>query len=333
MTIALGVDGGATKTEAILIDDAGRVLGRGLGGPSNYNAVGIEATQRHIGEAASAARRMADLDPSAVDGAFLGLAAIVSAADRALIHQTGVALELAAPERIGVDHDCRIALAGGLSGRPGIVQIAGTGSSTFGINAAGEGWRVGGWGQLISDEGSGYWLGVQAMRGAVCAYDGRIESTLLYDAVMDALHLTDINDIMPRIYVQGLAKDEIAGLAPLVLDAARRGDGAAQAIIQEGAEQLAQCVEAAAKRLGMTDEHLEIALVGGLFQAGEIMVQPFRAAVGKRLASFELIPAELPPAVGAAILALQAAGVELNPSALQTLRQAIQARSATKGTA
>ena len=82
----------------------------------------------------------------------------------------------------------------------------------------------------------------------------------------------------------------------------------------------------------MTDEHVEIALVGGLFQAGETMVQPFRAAVGKRLVSFELIPAELPPAVGAAILALQAAGVELNPSALQTLRQAIQARSATKGT-
>ena len=211
MTIALGVDGGATKTEAILINDAGRVLGWGLGGPSNYNAVGIEATQRHIGEAAGAACRMADLDPGAVDGAFLGLAAIVSAADRALIHQAGVALELAAPERIGVDHDCRIALAGGLSGRPGIVQIAGTGSSTFGINAAGEGWRVGGWGQLISDEGSGYWLGVQAMRGAVCAYDGRLEGTLLYDAVMDALNLTDINDIMPLIYVQGLAKDEIAG--------------------------------------------------------------------------------------------------------------------------
>jgi glucosamine kinase len=319
MTIVLGVDGGATKTEAVLLDARGQVLGRGFGGPSNYNAVGIEATQRHIGEAAAAACAAAHIDRDAVDAAFLGLAAIVSAADRALIHRAGVALELAPPEKIGVDHDCRIALAGGLSGRPGIVQIAGTGSSTFGINAAGEGWRVGGWGQLISDEGSGYWLGIQAMRASVCAADGRLAGTVLYEAVMAALNLSDINDIMPLIYVQGMAKNEIAGLAPLVLDAAQGGDRAAQQIINEGADLLAECVEAAAERLGMNDETVEIALVGGLFQAGEVIVGPFRTALRSRLADFRLIPAELPPSAGAAILALELAGERLSTDAQAAL--------------
>jgi N-acetylglucosamine kinase-like BadF-type ATPase len=107
------------------------------------------------------------------------MAGVVSPTDRAIMANIAQSLTLAPADRVGVDHDCRIALAGGLSGRPGMVQIAGTGSSTFGVNASGESWRAGGWGQLISDEGSGYWLGVQAMQTAVRAFDGRLPPTLL----------------------------------------------------------------------------------------------------------------------------------------------------------
>ena len=121
-----------------------------------------------------------------------------------------MSLDLAAADRIGVDHDCRIALAGGLSGRVGIVQICGTGSSTFGINQAGEGWRTGGWGKTISDEGSGYWLGVQAMRSAVRTFDGRDPETVLLPRVLDYLQIDHVNDIYQPLYINGLTKTDIA---------------------------------------------------------------------------------------------------------------------------
>ena len=140
----LGTDGGGTKTQAVIVDESGKLCGTGLGGPSNYDDVGIDTTRASIGQAVDAARQMAGIPQIPFAAVFLGMAGVVSPTDRGIIRDIAQNLDLAAPETIGVDHDCRIALAGGLSGRPGLVQIVGTGSSTFGMNVAGEGWRSGG---------------------------------------------------------------------------------------------------------------------------------------------------------------------------------------------
>ena len=147
----LGVDGGGTKTQAVIIDECGRVLGAGLGGPANYDAVGVEVAQSNIAQAVEAARQAAGIADYPFASAYLGLAGVVCARDCEIVH--GIARRLNLAAIVGVDHDCRIALAGGLSGRPGIVLISGTGSSCFGMNALGDQWRAGGWGYLISDEG------------------------------------------------------------------------------------------------------------------------------------------------------------------------------------
>jgi len=141
----LGIDGGGTKTAAVIVDEGGRLHGVGLAGPSNYDDVGVEAARAEIERAVAAARRMAGRATRRFDAAFLGIAGVVSPKDHAIVRAMAGVLDLAPPERVGADHDCRIALAGGLTGRPGIVQIAGTGSSTFGMNAADVGWRAGGW--------------------------------------------------------------------------------------------------------------------------------------------------------------------------------------------
>lgn len=321
MAYALGIDGGATKTEAILISSDGRVIGVGRGGPSNYHAAGIEATRQGIAEAVAEAHAAAGVAAGPCAAAFLGLAGLVSPRDRAIIYALARELHLAPDDAIGIDHDCRIALAGGLSGRPGIVQIAGTGSSTFGVNVAGEAWRAGGWGQLLADEGSGYWFGLRAMQSAVGAYDGRLGDTILLDRVQDALQLKDMNDIMQRLYFDGMDKSEIAALAPLVLDAAYAGDRIARELVDEGMGQLAACVDAVARRLKMTGAPVEIALVGGLFRAEDVVVEPFRAAVADYLTAFEVRRPELSPAAGAALLALDMAGAEASPAVLQALRQ------------
>jgi glucosamine kinase len=302
---ALGIDGGGTKTHAAILDGEGRVLGGGQGGPSNYDHVGVAAARANIAQAVRAARQACGIPDEPFDAAVLGMAGVVSESDRAASRAIAADLGLAPPERLGIDHDCRVALAGGLSGRPGIVQIAGTGSSCFGMNAAGASWRAGGWGHLLADEGSGYWLGLEALRAAVRAADGRGPSTALLPRLQEALAIGDINEIMHRVYVGGMTPTAIAALAPLTLAAASEGDAVALRIIGDGARELAACVVAVARHLGLDDGACELALVGGLFEAGDLVVAPLRAALAELLPGCSALMAELPPAVGAGLLALQ----------------------------
>jgi N-acetylglucosamine kinase-like BadF-type ATPase len=137
-SLVLGIDGGGTKTLASICDTQGHVLGMGTAGPSNIDDVGLEIASQNIAQAVSAARAQAKLEPQIFDAAFLGLAGIVSEPDREVVRGIARKLELATYAQTGVDHDCRIALAGGLAGRPGVVLIVGTGSSCFGVNAVGD---------------------------------------------------------------------------------------------------------------------------------------------------------------------------------------------------
>jgi N-acetylglucosamine kinase-like BadF-type ATPase len=253
---------------------------------------------------------------------FLGMAGVVSAEDHAIIHGIAERLRLAPPGSVGVDHDCRIALAGGLSGRPGIVLIVGTGSSCYGRNAAGEGWMTGGRGHLIADEGSGYWLGIQAMRAAVMAHDGRLGDTLLLPAVLNALGIRHMDEVLHRLYVVGMSRAEIATLGPLVIEAARAGDATALDLLALGAEELARCVWAAARHLGMDQEPVSVCAVGGIVQAGPIVTAGLHRAVGNRLPAALIQDAELPPVLGAALLALEQAGTVLTAQVRANLQKA-----------
>lgn len=321
--IALGVDGGGTKTEAVLLDAAGRLLGRGLGGPSSFDKTGLDAATANIGAAIAAARAAAQLPEGPFDAAFFGMAGVTSEQDRDTVRSIGRALNVAPAAKIGVDHDLRAALAGGLSGRPGIVVIAGTGSSTYGINAAGKSWKSGGYGTMISDDGSSFWFGVRAIRAAAMIADGRLSQAsapLLYEPVMRQLGIGSVDDIMHRLHVAGISPAEVAALAPLLLEAARQGDAYALAAIREGMGELALCVGAVARELGMTTDRCELALVGGVFRNGELVIGPLRDAVQHHVPGCEPRLAELPPAQGAAILALQSLGVVMTPDMLAALR-------------
>jgi N-acetylglucosamine kinase-like BadF-type ATPase len=315
----LGIDGGGTKTQALIADEEGNVRGWGTSGPSNYDDVGMERAQAGIEEAVWIARQQAALPEAPFDSVFLGMAGVVSDKDRAVIHAIARQLNLADDQNIDIDHDCRIALAGGLSGRPGIVLIAGTGSSCYGQSGAGESWLAGGWGHLISDEGSSYWLGIQAMRCAVASYDGRLHS-ILKDLVQDQFQLTELRDLMHRIYVIGMSRSEVASLAPLVITAARQGDDVALHLLRQGACDLAQMVGAVADKLHFTGQPCELALVGGLFNAGDIVLSPLHVAIQNRLPDCRIIFPELPPASGAALLALKNLGISLSSTQAANLR-------------
>ena len=316
----LGIDGGGTHTRALIMDESGMICGTAQSGPSNYDDIGIEAASRNIDKAVILARNQAALSPEPFDAAFLGLGGVASAADREILKGIANNLHLAKEPNIGVDHDLRIALSGGLSGRPGIVQIAGTGSSCYGRNAAGENWRSGGWGPLIADEGSGYWLGTKAMKAAASSYDGRTRPTMLVSAVLAHLGLSNMDEIMYRVYNQKMLRSEIALLGPLVIKAAQAGDETSLCIIKEGAEEMADCVLAVARRLNF-EKGCELALTGGVFQAGEIVLSRLRMAVNQRIPQCKMIMAQLPPVIGACLLALELLDIKLPAKRITALER------------
>ena len=322
MKLFLGIDGGGTRTRAVLVDENGRFQGCGLAGPSNYDDIGIAAAQNNIKTAVTAAFHRTNTPVQTCAAVFLGLAGIVSDDDRAIIRTIASNLTLAPSEFVGVDHDIRIALAGGLSGRPGIALIAGTGSACYGRNAAGRSWRAGGWGQLIGDEGSSYWLGVQAMRAAVFAFDGRGPQTELESVILNHLHLPDLNDIMHHLYNVGMSRSEIASLAPLVVSTAEAGDEVANALLDQAAHDLAVSVTAVAAKLNL-QEQSELVLIGGLLTNTTAVRHRLQKELSKRLPSCHLTQSELPPVLGACLLALISQDPDLNTVIKENLKTAV----------
>ena len=304
-SFVIGIDGGGTSTRAALLDLEGKLLAVGQGGTSNIDDVGVQVAEQNIDRAVAAAEAQAGIARQPAAAIFLGMAGVTSEADRDHIRQIARNLNLAPDAAIGVDHDCRAALAGGLSGRPGIVQIIGTGSSCYGRTVDGRSWMSGGRGHLVSDEGSGCWMGLQAIRAAVRAHDGRGPDTPLLAGVLTALNINEIDDVLNRLYVVGISRAELAALAPMVVREAMAGDAAALGIVQNGADDVAELVEAVARKLEMGAP--EVCIVGGLLNTGPIIFESYRAAMLRRVPSADVKTAEQPPVMGAALLALELA--------------------------
>jgi N-acetylglucosamine kinase-like BadF-type ATPase len=305
--IVAGVDGGGTSTRVALCSLDGEVLGVGESGPGNYHNVGIEAVGRHVGEAWHSACRVAGIEQKPLDAAYFGFASVVTAEDRATVGRMAAAIGIAPPERIGVDHDLRIALAGSLAGQPGIVVIAGTGTSCFGRSPAGSTWRAGGWGAMLDDLGGSGWMGLQAMIAAVKAYDGRGPKTSLLARVTEALELDDFEAIMYRVDGKGLPRKEQAELAKLVTAAAAEGDVVALEIINRGAHELAMMVATVDQRLSLSQQlgEVPVAVTGGLVNAGDVFMDPLREVLARCAPHCSLVVPQLPPVLGAAWLAIE----------------------------
>ena len=319
--IVLGIDGGATSTKAVLATTQGVILGYGQGGPAFTDDVSVDSTRKNIRTAAKQAWAAYGQEARHADAAFFGIAGIVTEADCAFIEEIATSVNLADPDFIDVDHDVRIALAGGLALQPGIVLIAGTGSSCYGSNAKGFACRVGGWGYLLDDVGSSYYLGVEAMRAIVRSADGRLGPTALMEPLMGALGIADIQEIITRLYFPRMRKLEIAGLAPLVLEIAQQGDEIAQHIVQEGLNGLAQLIEVAAQRLGFQPDQVLVTTTGGLAHSGEYYKQGLYEAIRAHVPGVQIQEPVLSPVIGAALLAIQLLGEGPSPQVISNFKR------------
>src|SRR5881275_3592672 len=183
MKYYLGVDGGASKTAALVTDETGKSLGTGIAGPSNHLRVGIETAARNIERAVNKAVVAADVATREIVWAYCGIAGADHPAHRQEIVDS---LNIFFPRgNFTVDNDARIALTGAIGFGSGVVVIAGTGSVAYGRNESGEEARAGGWGPTLGDEGSAYGIARAGLSAVLRAYDGRGPATRMMEILKE----------------------------------------------------------------------------------------------------------------------------------------------------
>lgn len=301
--LCLGVDGGGTNTRAALVDRLGRIRGEGRADAANFLRVGLKAAVGNIVSAVDQACQDAGIAKSQIAAASIGLAGVGSPKHRRQMHD---ALETTLGiSQMTIETDARVALAGATDLQPGVVIIAGTGSIAYGVNQRREYARAGGWGPAMGDEGSGHYIGRRALEAVVSAYDHRSQPTSMTQAVCQHFGVTSPPELPLAIYESPTrAMREVASVAKIVVQAAWEGDSAAQSILTEAAMELARAVVAVIERLGMQDETFRVAHVGGVFEAGKILIEPMSEAIKVVAPRAVIAPPLNPPVIGAAKLAL-----------------------------
>ena len=259
--LVIGIDGGGSSTVALVASADGAVLGRGEAGPSNLQAVGVIRALQAIADAVAAAFVAAKRPQAKVRSVVMGLAGADRPQEQQLIRFWAERAGLA--EHVRVVNDAQLLLAAGTPEGWGIALVAGTGSIAFGQAPDGRTARAGGWGYLLGDEGSAYAIVMSALQEVVHAADGRGPPTVLTERLLWAIGGQRPMDLIPAVYRGGWDRTALAGLAPIVLDAAGQGDKVAARIAAHGAHQLALTVAAAAMRLALPPDRLPLAMTGG----------------------------------------------------------------------
>ncbi len=299
--LTLGVDGGGTKTQAVIMDSAGKVLGEGRAGASNPLRVGVAAAAAAIREAVDKACDAAHALASDIGAAEIGLAGARREDVRASMHET--LTESLGIELIEVVTDADIALYGATNGEPGMVIIAGTGSISCALNRKGERACMGGWGPVAGDEGSGSWIARRALQQVAHAADGRTPETTLVKAACEYFNVDRPYDLLVALYAPTMTNSRIAGFSRSVIEEAKNKDKTARAVVAAAGRELGELAVSLVRRLQMQREQFSLATVGGVFAAGALVLNPLKREVERITPRALFTEPLMPPAVAAAHMA------------------------------
>lgn len=300
--LVAGVDGGGTGTRAVIMDEQKRVIGEGHAGPSNPLRIGIPNAATNVRDAIDRACAEAGVHRDDVLHVTAGLAGVRRKDIR------DVTLEkikhcLKEIRSIELLPDGDIALYGATDGQPGLVVIAGTGSICCGRNRQGKQVCAGGWGPIVGDEGGAAWIARKALQAVAHAADERGPKTALTAAALMYFKVTTPDDLSTAIYSPAMTNDRLAGFGRDVVRVARAGDEIAIAILQEAGRELGVAAVAVIKKLRMQNDEFPIATVGGVYGAGDLVLESMREEIEKTAKQAVLADPLFPPAVAAARLA------------------------------
>jgi N-acetylglucosamine kinase-like BadF-type ATPase len=306
MRFVLGIDGGASKTVCYLANLEGKILGKGKSGSSNFHNVGMEKARKAILDAVIQARNKAGIGSKKADVCCLGMAGSDRESDRIALESAISSLEIA--KEIVIVSDAKIALSASIPEGQGIVVIGSTGSIAYGRNLDGKECRTGGWGHLLGDEGSGFYIGMRALNAALRTYDGREIETRLEEEIKTYFRIENIPDLIGKIYRNEKVRvSEISAFAPRVIDYAG-SDLVAKKIIRDAAKELALLAKAVAGRLGIENEQkFKVFLKGGLFKKESVLAKNVAEELRRMLPSAEVKRSSVEPVYGAVSIAVSIA--------------------------
>ncbi|NSW89189.1 MAG: hypothetical protein HPY74_00665 [Firmicutes bacterium] len=304
MMLFVGVDGGGTKTETLICNENGVILGRGTGGPSNPlfvdKSVAMEAIRQSIREAAYSGQ---------IEGTF-DYAAICVPGMRKYGNELkeDYASEI---RNICVTGDELSAFYSALAKPFGIVVLSGTGSFAMGVNRKGESAEMGGWGPVLGDEGSGYYMGLSALKAVIREYEDRSLKTSLTEKLKEYFGISEIPEIRHLVYNSEFDRLKISQISKIVYSEAAEGDAVSVGIIKDAAKHLASLVKRMAKRLNMYDGEYDAVLTGGVTKFGDFLIKPFIEYVKKGNNNINVRNPKFKPSVGSLMIAMKEAGIDI----------------------
>lgn len=302
MYYVIGIDGGGTKSKAVLTDLNLKTYTECTGGPTNFLIKGTEKVSHTLIELIRNCLENANIPADDLVYVVLGTTGAGRAKEAEKMKYDF--LEVCRKENFPVksfevESDARIALEGAFSGNPGSILIAGTGSIMFGKDSEGDIHRVGGFGRYIGDEGSGYSIGRKGLTAAAKSFDGRGEKTELTN-LLSGKGITDQQSLITAVYVNNF---DIASVAPLVIQAAEAGDRVCKNILDEETEELISHIKAMHKLIKV--DLLRISFIGSLITKDNLYSRMFNEKIKNRLENVAVVKPDMPPELGAALMAAQ----------------------------
>lgn len=285
--LVIGIDGGGSSTRAWLAeatDQSIDVIGKGNSGAGNPQT-NPDAAFGHLHDAVSHAFEQADLPRQTVASACICMAGAGRPESERLVRQWAESVALS--RSVVIANDALPILYAANESAVGIALICGTGSLAYGRNRPGRTSRCGGWGPILGDEGSGYWIARRAFQAAVRFGDGRGPETDLLPRLLEHLRLQSPSDLVLVVHSQNFGRPEMAALAPLVFESCRDGDAGAKKIIGDAAGELAMAVRSVVEKLDLSLDGYRLAVAGGV-----LVNQPsVRQMLMSELADLGCIPA------------------------------------------
>ncbi|MDZ7625047.1 MAG: BadF/BadG/BcrA/BcrD ATPase family protein [Ignavibacteriaceae bacterium] len=262
MKYLIGIDGGGTKTDSAITDLSGNIIHQTTGKASNFLVVGIEEAVENIFALIEENLFKLEGDFADVKQIVIGVAGAGRKEDAQLLEksfkdyadQQGIHFK-----GVKVVSDAHIALEGAFPDSAGCILIAGTGSILFGKDEKGVIHRVGGFGRLIGDEGSGYSIGRKALNAVSKESDGRGEATLISEMLNAKMNSSSSTSIINEVYKEKL---DVASVAKIVIEAAEEGDPIAEDILDEEADELVLHIKSLMNKIQTAN--LNVAFSGSL---------------------------------------------------------------------
>jgi len=322
VTYILGIDGGGTKTFALIADACGRLLGFGQAGPSNHQGPGLEAAMAAVERAGRAAIESAGVRPSEIAIVSCGLGGADLPEDFAMLQPALEQLNLGA--RVDLRNDTQVALRAGTHESWGVVLICGTGFNAAGRAPDGREICFPGLGWLSGDWGGSSMLAMEMVRLVMREDDGRGARTALTPMLLSALGQPSAYELMRALYHKQIERPVLVSTVPLLFRAARQGDVPAQNLIIQLGEELGASAVAVIRRLGLEAEPVEVVLGGSVFKGeGPLLTDTLLQVIHRAAPEAVLVRPAFEPVVGAVLLGLEAAGVRVDDETYQALRDTL----------